>query len=391
MKKIFTLFLLINAFGLLKTNAQSTTVVISQVYGGGGGSTGTYIYDYIELHNISNSVQDISGLRLVYGSSAGNMGSSSSNIYTFGTGTTLPVGGYFLLQCGAAGTAGAAFPVTADSVTTGFSMSGSSGKVALVKSTFTVNTAITVIPTADVVDWVAYGAGTPAEGGASVNNGVALTSTQGCVRKTNGCTETDNNNLDFDVITAPVPRNRASTAVNCTTTPIKLSSFNAIGLKNSVNLSWLSHADQTGGSFVVERSIDGSNFENISTINANSLGNASYEATDRNLPAVKTLYYRLKIVNADGKYEYSNIQKVQLRDVKLTVSPNPASNEILINASENIKAVEVYDIRGRRMMIKDNINQNQTRINVTTLKDGSYIVKTLVDGEVTTNQIMVKH
>ena len=121
------------------------------------------------------------------------------------------------------------------------------------------------------------------------------------------------------------------------------------------------------------------------------MGNSSYEVTDRNLPAVKTLYYRLKIVNADGRFEYSTIQKVQLRDVKLTVSPNPAFNEILVNASENIKSIEVYDIRGRRMIIKDNINVNQTRINVTTLKDGTYIVKTLVDGEVTTNQIMVKH
>ena len=184
---------------------------------------------------------------------------------------------------------------------------------------------------------------------------------------------------------------RIGTSWNFAPLPIKLSSFNAVGLKNSVNLSWLTYADETGGKFEIERSVDGSSFENISTVNANNLGNASYEITDRNLPTVKTLYYRLKIINADGRFEYSTIQKVQLRDVKLTVSPNPASNEILVNASENIKSVEVYDIRGRRMMVKENINLNQTRINVTTLKDGTYIVKTLIDGEVTTNQIMVKH
>ncbi len=184
---------------------------------------------------------------------------------------------------------------------------------------------------------------------------------------------------------------RVGTAWNFAPLPIKLTSFNAVGLKNSVNLSWLTYADETGGKFEIERSVDGSSFENISTVNANNLGNASYEITDRNLPTVKTLYYRLKIINADGRFEYSTIQKVQLRDVKLTVSPNPASNEILVNASENIKSVEVYDIRGRRMMVKENINLNQTRINVTTLKDGTYIVKTLIDGEVTTNQIMVKH
>ncbi|MBS4042831.1 MAG: T9SS type A sorting domain-containing protein [Chitinophagaceae bacterium] len=173
--------------------------------------------------------------------------------------------------------------------------------------------------------------------------------------------------------------------------PIKLNSFNAVGLQNQVNLSWLTFSDQTGGSFEVQRSIDGSSFENISTVAANNLGNSSYEITDRNLPSVKTLYYRLKVVNADGKFEYSTIQKVTLKDVKLTVSPNPASNEILINASENIKSVEIFDIRGRRIMLKDNINLNQTRINVTSFGEGSYIVKTLIGSEVSTQQIMVKH
>lgn len=184
---------------------------------------------------------------------------------------------------------------------------------------------------------------------------------------------------------------RVGTSWNFAPLPIKLNSFNAVGLQNQVNLSWLTFSDQTGGSFEVQRSIDGSSFENISTVAANNLGNSSYEITDRNLPSVKTLYYRLKVVNADGKFEYSTIQKVTLKDVKLTVSPNPASNEILINASENIKSVEIFDIRGRRIMLKDNINLNQTRINVTSFGEGSYIVKTLIGSEVSTQQIMVKH
>ena len=73
---------------------------------------------------------------------------------------------------------------------------------------------------AQFVDWVAYGAGGNGtagngEGGTSVNNGAALTSSQGGVRKNGGCTDTDNNNADFDVVTAPVPRNSASPASVC--------------------------------------------------------------------------------------------------------------------------------------------------------------------------------
>src|SRR5690606_21956937 len=57
-------------------------------------------------------------------------------------------------------------------------------------------------------------------GGVSVNNGALLTSVQASVRKMNGCQDTDNNNADFDVVTAPVPRN-SSTVLPCgaTSTP----------------------------------------------------------------------------------------------------------------------------------------------------------------------------
>ena len=184
---------------------------------------------------------------------------------------------------------------------------------------------------------------------------------------------------------------RIGTTWNFAPLPIKLTNFNAIGLKNIVNVSWLSHVDQSGGSFIVERSVDGSVFENIYNTPANNLGNANFEMTDRNLPAVKTLYYRLKIVNNDGRFEYSNVQKVQLKDVKVSVSPNPASNEILINASETINSVELYDITGRRIMVKENINQNQVRLQITSVKEGTYIVKSNIGGEINTTQILVKH
>src|SRR5205085_7621496 len=51
--------------------AGSTSIVISQAYGGGGATTGSpaYINDYVELFNTSNSTVNISGWSLQYGSS----------------------------------------------------------------------------------------------------------------------------------------------------------------------------------------------------------------------------------------------------------------------------------------------------------------------------------
>lgn len=85
----------------------STTIVISQVYGGGGSNTTgpTYKSDYVELFNISGSPQSLNGLALQYGSSAGQFGSSATNIFALPD-VTLQPGQHYLVQLGTVGTAG---------------------------------------------------------------------------------------------------------------------------------------------------------------------------------------------------------------------------------------------------------------------------------------------
>lgn len=198
----------------------STTVVISQVFGGGGGTTGTYTNDYVELRNISSTTQSLNGLSIMYGSSSGQFASSASNAFALPN-VTLQPGQYYLIQTGSAGSGGVALPVTPDSSTptTGFSMSGSSGKVALTNGLTANSCGATAtpctLPSAQIIDLVSYGSSNNAEGNVTVNSGAALASTQGAVRKGAGCTDTDNNGADFDVVTAPVPRNTASSYISC--------------------------------------------------------------------------------------------------------------------------------------------------------------------------------
>ncbi|MBS1760145.1 MAG: lamin tail domain-containing protein [Bacteroidetes bacterium] len=233
MKKIFTLLFLLASFSGF---SQSTTIVLSQVYGGGGGASGTYKYDYVELHNVSNTTQSLDGMSLQYGSATGNFGNSSSQIFAIPNGTTIAAGKYLLIQLGNAGTGGADFPVPADLTSGNLLMGAASGKVALVSQTTGMGCGATATPCTltnpPFIDVVSYGASNNGEGGTTVNNGTALTSTQGCVRKNNGCTDTDNNNNDFDVVTAPVPRNSASPAFSCSggaTPSISLSTLTSFG------------------------------------------------------------------------------------------------------------------------------------------------------------------
>ena len=53
------------------TFAQSQTLVISQVYGGGGNSGATYSNDFIEIYNRGATAVDLTGWSIQYASAAG--------------------------------------------------------------------------------------------------------------------------------------------------------------------------------------------------------------------------------------------------------------------------------------------------------------------------------
>lgn len=171
--------------------------------------------------------------------------------------------------------------------------------------------------------------------------------------------------------------------------PVKLNSFSAVGLRNTVNVNWSILTSDNNTKFSVERSSNGTSFEEIATLNATT--KTSYTVSDKNLPNANSLYYRLKITDATGRFEYSAIQKIQLSNIKFAVSPNPATHTILINATSNIDNVTIYNLNGKVVYATQNIATNSLRIPVTNFTNGTYIVKTIVDGETATNKILIKH
>ena len=125
----------------------STTIVISQLYGGGGSNTAgpTYKSDYIELFNLSAAPASLNGLALQYGSATGQFGSAAANIFALPD-VTLQPGQHFLIQAGTVGTAGLDLPVTPDATTTGLSMAAAGGKVALTNTTTALACGATATP-----------------------------------------------------------------------------------------------------------------------------------------------------------------------------------------------------------------------------------------------------
>ncbi|HEY0733193.1 MAG TPA: choice-of-anchor J domain-containing protein, partial [Chitinophagaceae bacterium] len=203
MKQFYSSFV----FLLLMSMGASAQVVISQVYGGGGNSGATLKNDFIELHNIGTTTVNVSGWSVQYASSTGTSW-QRTNL----SGSISP-GQYYLVQQ-AQGSGGTVNLPTPDAIGT-IPMAAGSGKVALVNNQTTLTGSC---PTgAHIMDFVGFGSANCSETAPTP----VLTNTTAAIRKTNGCTETNNNSSDFEVGT-PAPRN-SSVVYTCASVPLQVS------------------------------------------------------------------------------------------------------------------------------------------------------------------------
>ena len=108
---------------------------------------------------------------------------------------------------------------------------------------------------------------------------------------------------------------------------VKLTSFTAKGLdKNKVVLNWNTAQEQNFSHFTIERSLDGNEFSDAGIIFSidDSKHTRSYSFTDK-LKTKETgiVYYRLKMVDVDGKSQLSPIKIVKLREEKANAATDP--------------------------------------------------------------------
>ncbi len=176
------------------TGGGTGSVVISQVYGGGGNSGAMYKNDFIELYNKGTASVDLSTYAVQYTSASG---STWSETVLSGS---LAAGHYYLIQ-EAAGTGGTQNLPTPQAIGT-IAMSATAGKVALTKTT-TLLTVSNPNGNPNLVDFIGYGTADAFEGAGAAP---APSNTTADLRAGNGATDTNNNSADFST-GAPNPRN----------------------------------------------------------------------------------------------------------------------------------------------------------------------------------------
>jgi len=138
----------------------------------------------------------------------------------------------------------------------------------------------------------------------------------------------------------------------CGALPIALSSFTAQAQDRKGLLKWGVSAEVNASHYEVERSTDGWQFVKLGRVAA--LGDTReskiYGFTDER-PAEGLNYYRLRMVDKDGSFEYSNIVQLIFNNTStVQIAPNPTKGAVSVTFNATIEAavrMEITDMNGR--------------------------------------------
>jgi PKD repeat protein len=167
--------------------------------------------------------------------------------------------------------------------------------------------------------------------------------------------------------------------------PVVLSAFSATPLYDDIQLSWITESEINSERFEIERSNDGVTFETIASVEGkqNSKEKTDYNYNDKSLPR-GLYYYRLKQIDFDGQFAYSDIVSVEINNSNESVNlfPNPTNNLLFIETTGNIEEIVISNFMGQSMLVKlGQKNQNRRELDLGQFTPGMYYIKMKVNGK----------
>lgn len=178
--------------------------------------------------------------------------------------------------------------------------------------------------------------------------------------------------------------------------PVELTSFYSKVLdNNSVILFWQTASEENNSHFEIEHSQDGERFKKIGQkIGMGTTTNTHAYSMRHERLEKGHHYYRLKQVDFDGKYQYSEIisEELKLTLADVSVAPNPAMEKVTIFIDTPISIAASYQLVNmqKEVMIEKIIAKGNSsfEIDMTDLPGGVYFMRFYVDQQVISKKIV---
>jgi hypothetical protein len=189
------------------------------------------------------------------------------------------------------------------------------------------------------------------------------------------------------------------------TVPVTLTMFKAENIGTAIKLTWNTFTEINNAYFEIQKSNDGNIFEAIATVNSQSInGNSStplnYQFIDKK-PFEKITYYRLKQIDINGKFSYSNIVSVKTTNKNIgsiNVYPNPITGkEISVSIADLQKGNydltitnAVGQVVSSKLVTIQNSNETNKIVIANNFTAGSYFIKITGNNTYLVKQIIIK-
>jgi len=180
--------------------------------------------------------------------------------------------------------------------------------------------------------------------------------------------------------------------------PLTLVNFSVTKQNNVAQLAWQTSSEINTSHFNIQRSTNGIDFSIVGSVNAAVASASMHDYTypdDISSLATGKVYYRLQMVDNDGKFSYSKIVYITLSNESVArIYPNPAHGYFVIGNYGKVDvrtaSVLVRDLTGRTLINQKFTNDTEQKINIGSLSKGMYVVSIITPGNVQTQKLIIE-
>jgi len=191
--------------------------------------------------------------------------------------------------------------------------------------------------------------------------------------------------------------------VDCSVLPVELTSFSAIFMNNVAQLNWETATEVNNYGFEIQRSANELEWAKVGFVNGHGNSNSPkyYSFSDNNVIKSGKYFYRLKQMDIDGQFEYSDVVNVSFdmpdKEYKLNQNyPNPFNPSTTISYSlpeQTFVSIIVYNTFGEEVdrLVSDNKEAgiHSVTFNASKLASGMYYYKIETENYVATKKLLL--
>jgi PKD repeat protein len=160
---------------------------------------------------------------------------------------------------------------------------------------------------------------------------------------------------------------------------------------NSVLLRWIDNSNPNALGYVVEKSVDGTNFSTLDT-----LGKQSRSFVDKSFTSVGNFDYRVYALGfGDYRSDYSDVVSLTILSVnsietEVSIYPNPTSNHFIIKGISTSTSIRAFSVAGAEVdLIRDNENNYSYKL-PSNVKTGIIFVHISEGNKSTVKKLVIK-